>query len=645
MNRRSETPRRPTGGSPTPEFATRDGQGLRLACVAGATLLGFGAVVFHQVPAQRATALPSNNPSIPSSSPHAPVSYPGAARTEADIRNFAERFRQLQEELDPDRPSPALAMGRSTKDPFAVGTQLVRVLVCSESAAHPRFEREYRGGPVAAPNVSRAALGNSSGALRPPANPRLNTEDYAHLPENRWTRAADQSLSTFSVDVDTASYSNVRHFLRSDRLPPIDAVRIEEMINYFSYDYPASSAGTPFSVALEVHSAPWQPGRRLVRIGLRGREIAFENRPVANLVFLVDVSGSMAEPNKLPLVQRSLRLLVDRLAENDRVAMVVYAGSSGVVLPSTTGNCRDEILAAIDRLQAGGSTNGGAGIRLAYRLAEEHFVRGGVNRVLLCTDGDFNVGPSSEGELVRLIEEERKSGVFLSVLGFGTGNYADSRMQALADQGNGNAYYIDGLSEARKVLVEQASGTLITIAKDVKLQVEFNPAKVAGYRLIGYENRMLEAQDFNDDRKDAGEIGAGHQVTALYEVVPVGGEVPGATMDSLEYRPREAAPRSPSDELLTVKLRWKAPDGDSSARRDFPLVDPGVDREEPSEDFHFAASVAMFGMLLRDSEHRGRSSYALAIELAKAGLADDTAGHRREFVELAERARRLAGRE
>ncbi len=363
--------------------------------------------------------------------------------------------------------------------------------------------------------LERSGVGSDS-----PAS--WNAEEYAYLPENPFQRVSDQALSTFSIDVDTASYANVRRFLHSGRLPPPDAVRIEEMINYFTYDYAAPAGEHPFSVAVEAHAAPWQPHHRLVRIGLRGREIAFEHRPVSNLVFLIDVSGSMNEEKKLPLVQRALKLLVDHLTENDRVAMVVYAGSSGLVLPSTTGDRKEAILGALDRLRAGGSTNGGAGIQLAYRTAEDHFVKDGVNRVILCTDGDFNVGVTSPGDLVRLIEDKRKSGVFLSVLGFAGGNYADARMQELADKGNGNAYTIDSLSEARKVLVEQAAGTLITIAKDVKIQVEFNPAQVAGYRLLGYENRMLAAQDFNDDRKDAGEIGAGHQVTALYEIVPAG---------------------------------------------------------------------------------------------------------------------------
>ncbi len=471
-----------------------------------------------------------------------------------------------------------------------------------------------------------------------------NTEEYNPLVDNPFTRPFDAPLSTFSIDVDTAAYANVRRFLNEGQLPPPDAVRLEELVNYFHYAYVPPAGAEPFSVALEAHAAPWEPKHQLVRIGLQGKEIDVREAPAANLVFLVDVSGSMDEADKLPLVQSSLGLLLENLREQDKVGMVVYAGAAGVVLPPTSGSRKDEIASAIQRLKAGGSTNGAQGIELAYKLAADNFVKDGVNRVILCTDGDFNVGVTSEGDLDRLIEEKRKTGVFLSVLGFGRGNYADARMQSLADKGNGNASYIDSLKEAQKVLVEQATGTLITIAKDVKIQVEFNPAKVAAYRLIGYENRLLAAQDFNDDKKDAGEIGAGHQVTALYEVIPAGQDVPAAGVDELKYqKPATAvAEGAAAGELCTVKLRFKAPDGDTSRKIEFALADPGLNSAGASTDFEFAASVAAFAMCLRDSEYKGQANFGLVKELAMAGLGDDAKGYRKEFIELVKKATELA---
>lgn len=485
----------------------------------------------------------------------------------------------------------------------------------------------------------RRALNDRAGDTGPATG-----DQYARTEENRFLRVADAPLSTFSIDVDTASYSNVRRFLAQGQLPPPDAVRIEEMLNSFRYDYPTPEGDRPFSVCVEEHAAPWAPGHRLVRIGLRGREADFSQAPAANLVFLVDVSGSMSPADRLPLVKDSLRLLVNRLRAQDRISVVVYAGSSGLVLPSTAGSEKTAILAAIDGLRAGGSTNGGEGIQLAYRVAAENFVKGGINRVILCTDGDFNVGVSSAAGLAALIEEKRKTGVFLSVLGYGRGNYADLRMQELADKGNGNAAYIDSIAQARKVLVEQMTGTLWTIAKDVKIQVEFNPSKVAGYRLIGYENRMLAARDFNDDRKDAGEIGMGHQVTALYEIVPAGQEVDIA-VDSLKYQPpaQQPAPAAPSNEMLTVKLRFKQPDGATSDKIEVPFVAPAVENKD-TPDFDFAASVAMFGMLLRDSSLRGNANWGLVLELAKGGVGADSTGDRAAFVELAKAARAAAER-
>ena len=389
------------------------------------------------------------------------------------------------------------------------------------------------------------AIDNFAVAKR--SNGDFNTARYGNIEENPFLAAASNPLSTFSIDVDTASYSNVRRFIENGSLPPKDAVRIEEMINYFSYDYPQPNDNLPFSVNLDAASCPWAPAHRLVRIGLKGREMPNEKRPASNLVFLLDVSGSMMPANRLPLVKQAMRLLVEKLGENDRVAIVVYSGASGLALPSTTGDHKEQILSALENLEAGGSTNGAQGIDLAYQTAAEHFIKGGVNRVILATDGDFNVGTTSEGDLIRLIQEKAKGGVFLSVLGVGDDNLNDSMMQKLADKGNGNYAYLDSLEEARKVLVQQINGTLVTIAKDVKIQVEFNPARVASYRLIGYEKRILRKEDFNNDKIDAGEIGAGHTVTALYEVVPAGAEPnPAASVppvDPLKYQPTDTCRR------------------------------------------------------------------------------------------------------
>ncbi len=476
---------------------------------------------------------------------------------------------------------------------------------------------------------------------------RFNTEAYDAIVENPFLKVLDNPLSTFSIDVDTASYSNVRRFITSGQLPPPGAVRIEELVNYFTYDYPQPEGDRPFSVTTEVAACPWNASHRLVRIGLKGRDVPTEDRPASNLVFLLDVSGSMNERNKLPLVKHSMRMLVDQLTERDHVAIVVYAGASGLVLPSTSGNNHDTIIAALDRLEAGGSTNGASGLQLAYETAQQHFVRGGINRVILCTDGDFNVGMTSQDELVRLIEDKAKSGVFLSALGFGMGNYKDATLEKLADKGNGNYAYIDTPREARKVLVEQMSGTLLTIAKDVKIQVEFNPTRVGAYRLIGYENRILAAEDFNNDKKDAGEIGAGHTVTALYEVAPPGENVNLPTVDPLKYQPAKATtpsstvvPSTP-DELLTVKLRYKQPDGDTSQLIEQPVVDRGVPYAQASADFKFAASVAAFGMILRHSPSVGTTTLDAIAELAVEGKGPDPQGHRAEFIDLVRQAREL----
>jgi Ca-activated chloride channel family protein len=482
----------------------------------------------------------------------------------------------------------------------------------------------------------------------PPGGPPVvehNTEAYDRIVDNAFIRVAEAPLSTFSIDVDTASYANVRRFLTQGIMPPKDAVRIEEMINYFPYQYELPTSDDPFSANVEITRCPWNAEHRLARIGLKGKEIKVDKRPLANLVFLLDVSGSMHHPAKLPLVKSALSMLVEKLGENDRVAIVVYAGAEGLALPSTSCEHKEEILSALDQLQAGGPTNGGAGIVLAYDVAVRNFIKGGTNRVILCTDGDFNVGVTNQGELTRLIEEKAKSKVFLSVLGFGTGNLKDSTMEKLADLGNGNYAYIDTLQEARKVLVEEMSGTLVTIAKDVKIQVEFNPTKVGAYRLIGYENRMLKAQDFNDDKKDAGEIGAGHSVTALYELVPPGKETDAPAVDELKYaKPAEksaSAATTGSNESLTVKLRFKAPEGDVGKKMERGIVDLGQDYAGASQDFKFAAALASFGMLLRDSPWKGNSSYESVLELGEASRGTDDSGYRKEFLELVRKAQAL----
>ena len=475
-----------------------------------------------------------------------------------------------------------------------------------------------------------------------------NTESYDKIDENPFRSVSESPLSTFSIDVDTASYANVRRFLNEGTMPPADAVRVEELINYFHFDYPQPRGNQPFSITTELSECPWNPKHRLALIGLKGREIADKEELRRNLVFLIDVSGSMATPDKLPLVQHGLRMLADTLTANDTLAIVVYAGNSGLVLPATPGDRKERIDRAIAELNAGGLTNGGAGIRLAYQVARENFVKGGVNRVVLATDGDFNVGVTSDDELVHVIEHERESGVFLSVLGVGTGNLKDSKMEKLADKGNGNYSYLDTLYEAHRVLVKESGSTLITIAKDVKIQVEFNPHAVNAYRLIGYENRVLRDQDFNDDRKDAGEIGAGHSVTAIYEIVPAGTELDRPRVDALKYAP---APPSPAvapaktkydAELLTVKLRHKAPDGDVSELTSTVIAD----RVAPlGANLGFASAVAESGMLLRRSPQAGTSSYANAIARARKFRGEDPEGYRAEFIRLMQVASSLARRE
>ena len=480
--------------------------------------------------------------------------------------------------------------------------------------------------------------------LYQPGDEDFNTEDYDGITENRFLTVKENPLSTFSIDVDAASYSNVRRFLNNGQLPPAGAVRIEEMINYFHYDYPQPANGRPFSIYTELSEAPWNKDHRLVLVSLQGKKVSTENIPASNLVFLIDVSGSMEAVNKLPLVKQSMKLLTDQLREKDKVAIVVYAGSAGLVLPATSGANTQTIKDAIERLTAGGSTAGGAGIKLAYNIARQNFVQGGNNRVILCTDGDFNVGASSDDDMERLIEQERKSGVFLTVLGYGMGNYKDNKMQKLADKGNGNHAYIDDMNEAKKVLVSEFGGTLFTIAKDVKLQVEFNPAKVQAYRLIGYENRMLNKEDFNNDKKDAGELGSGHTVTALYEVIPVGVQSDFVEkVDPLKYQ-GEAKQRTvnSSPELLTIKFRYKDPAGEKSKLTEHPVTDGHIALNNTSGNFRFAAAVAQFGMLLTHSEFMQQSSYNNVLALANSAVGDDAEGYRKGFLELVKKAGSLA---
>jgi Ca-activated chloride channel homolog len=540
--------------------------------------------------------------------------------------------------------SVAISRGGSARiaAQLIVGALEETVTVTGES---PR--RQTSRSALASPSVP-ADVGGARAAARadhpyyyPPPRPvgSYGAESYNTIDENPFRRVAADPLSTFSIDVDTASYANVRRFLTGGSLPPEGAVRIEELVNYFRFDYPQPKDNVPFSVTTELAECPWNPKHRLALIGLQGRQMPERELPARNLVFLIDVSGSMSSADKLPLVRSALRLFAGTLTARDRVAIVVYAGATGLVLPSTRGSDTAAIDRAIAELEAGGSTNGGAGIELAYRLAREQFIRGGVNRVILATDGDFNVGITSHDALIRLIEHERASGVFLSVLGVGTGNLKDSVMEQLADKGNGNYSYLDSLQEARKVLVEEAGGTLVTIAKDVKLQVEFNPQTVSAYRLIGYENRMLKAKDFNDDTKDAGEIGAGHTVTALYEIVPAGVALDRPAVDPLKYQPapippaRMAAPSS--DDLLTVKLRYKAPDADESR---LIAVAMSSRPQALTANLGFASAVAEVGMLLRESTHAPAASFASAIARARKFRASDPEGYRAEFVKLAELA-------
>ncbi|WP_303115541.1 vWA domain-containing protein [Coprobacter fastidiosus] len=501
---------------------------------------------------------------------------------------------------------------------------------------------------ITSDEVSNRAISSKQMAVRSLGMPALiydryaNREEYNHNAENRFKSPVKDPLSTFSIDVDAASYSNIRRFINQGEMPPKDAVRIEEMINYFNYNYPKPTGNDPVRITTEVGICPWNKTHRLVQIGLKAREIENQNLPASNFVFLIDVSGSMFGPTRLELVKSSLRLLVNNLREKDRVAIVTYCGDARVALPSTPGNEKQKIKDALETLTAGGSTAGGAGIKEAYRIAQKNFIAQGNNRIILCTDGDFNVGASSETELENLIESKRKGGIFLTVLGYGMGNYKDNKMQILAQKGNGNHAYIDNIQEANKVLVNEFGSTMYAVAKDVKLQVEFNPAKVQSYRLVGYETRMLNNEDFNDDTKDAGEMGAGHTVTALYEIIPTGisGNIPGS-IDPLKYQTETNinTQTSNSSELLTVKLRYKTPEEEKSKKIEKSVTDMGKDNVSP--DFRFASAVAMFAQLLKDSDFKGEATYDKVIETANKGLSFDPEGYRAEFVRLVQSAKGL----
>ena len=544
------------------------------------------------------------------------------------------------QQAHPSPPSPEVNAPKE-QDALAREEAIRDAALHRRMATAHRAEREASIATQTAYSAPAPFIGPCCPSMLPP---QANTERYQHLDDNPVKLAAEHPVSTFSIDVDTGAYANVRRFLNAGQLPPQDAVRVEELINYFDYDYaPPATRDTPFSVTTELASAPWNSEAILLRIGIKGFEVSAAERPAANLVFLIDVSGSMQSPDKLPLLKNAFRLLTNQLTERDRVSLVVYAGSSGVVLEPTPGNAKRKILGAIDRLEAGGSTNGAAGIEQAYELAREGHIEGGINRVVLATDGDFNVGVVNFETLLDIAERERASGIALTTLGFGTGNYNDELLERLADAGNGNYAYIDTLSEARKVLVSELSSTLMTIAQDVKIQVEFNPAEVLEYRLIGYENRMLAREDFNNDKVDAGDIGAGHRVTALYEIIRTGGK---GRVDPLRYESRPSASVSKHEELAHVRLRYKLPEATSSKLLEYPIEKGAVPNlEHASADFRFAVGVAAFGQILRGGKYVESFGYDDVEALAQAGLSKDRDGYRREFVSLVKLAQALVGDE
>lgn len=574
---------------------------------------------------------------------------PATANGPADAKTAIEAQKQLPEASQPAGITPyrvnvpPAGQAAQSKSSGSV-EQMTKLNVradFTEPVSVQQFGRELAPG---VPGYQGGYGGGMGGVIGAPG-----TESYKPIVENEFKLVRNEPLSTFSIDVDTASYANVRRFLNDGQLPPPDAVRIEELVNYFKYDYPEPEGDSPFSATVEVNACPWNRDHALALVGLKGRSAPMNERPPINLVFLIDVSGSMQPENKLPLLKKAMRLLADSLGGQDRVGIVTYASNTGVALPSTNGGDKARILSVLDVLQAGGSTNGAGGIQLAYEMAAQNFIRGGVNRIVLATDGDFNVGISDTAALVQFIEDKAKSGVFLSVLGFGEGNLQDDKLEGLADKGNGHYAYIDSFAEARRVLLDDVAGTMVAIAKDVKIQIEFNPARVGGYRLIGYENRVMAAQDFNDDRKDAGEIGSGHTVTALYELVPPDRVDGLGGVDPLKYQPNQAeppqadAPVEASPELMTVKLRYKQPDGDKSAKSEMPVLTSAGG--EASPNFKFASSVAMFGMLLRGSRFSGTATFDMVMILAEEARGADKNGQRTEFAGLVQTARALARRD
>jgi Ca-activated chloride channel homolog len=510
---------------------------------------------------------------------------------------------------------------------------------CSVSEAPNRNAQKIYTAPPK-DMVAKSGEAAAPAALKKADVPQ-NTEDYKHIVDNNFKKTTSAPVSTFSIDVDKASYSNVRRFIESGKLPPADAVRIEELINYFDYNYPQPTHQHPLSITTDLTECLWKKGHYLLHIGLKGKEYEIDQAPAMNLVFLLDVSGSMNEPNKLPLLKSAFELLINQLRPQDRVAIVVYAGQAGAVLPSTSGVEKSKILNALNKLEAGGSTAGGEGIELAYKIAQEHFTASGNNRVILATDGDFNVGVSSDGELTRLIERKRQTGIFLSVLGFGMGNYKDSKLETIAQNGNGNYAYIDNLSEAKRVLGSEMTGTLFTIAKDVKLQVEFNPTMVESYRLIGYENRLLNREDFNNDAKDAGELGAGQTVTALYEIVPTSGQAIQTT-DDLKYQQSQPTVHAQnSKEWAHIKFRYKQPKQNESLLLEHVVAGKPQIWQQASENMRFASAVAGYGMLLRKSEHKGDCTYQQVLEAATEARGNDAKGYRTAFVEMVQKTKKL----
>ncbi|MGM0597113.1 MAG: vWA domain-containing protein [Myxococcota bacterium] len=583
---------------------------------------------------------PSSSSSSKSSKTKIDDKKPDKSKTPSEEKTDSKKEKEASGSSKTDKPAKSLSsakrvpgkkMKRSRRATRGLGGKLGKA-----SASRPAKIKGRRRPPTPKKNKKGKAEFDKKRS-----NKNFNTEKYDRIYENPFKLVSDSPLSTFSIDVDTASYSNIRRYLKNKRKPPKGSVRLEELINYFDYKYnsPSANSKTPFAVNAEQATCPWKNGHKLLRIGIKGKTLQKDKLPDSNLVFLLDVSGSMKYGKKLPLFKKAFTLLLNKLNKNDRVAIVVYAGASGLVLDSTTCDKKDKILQALNSLKPGGSTDGASGIKLAYKIALKNYIKDGNNRVLLATDGDFNVGVTNRSELVRMITEKAKSNIFLTVLGFGMGNYNDALLEKIANKGNGNYAYIDSYNEARKVLSQQLSGTLHTIAKDVKIQVEFNPAKVKAYRLLGYENRIMAARDFNDDKKDAGEIGAGHMVTAIYQLVPAGTKIKVPGVDKLKYQTdRKLTGKSQGNEIMTLKMRYKKPKGKKSKLIKFPVLDRTVKFSQASEDTRFAASVAAFGMLLRDSKYKGKTSLNWVASTAQSALGTDKFKYRKEFISLVKNA-------